>query len=104
VLDPNNNYYEVARTTSDPSGGYKVMFEPPVPGEYTIYATFEGSKAYYGSYAVTYLGVEDAPSATPAPTPTPASVADMYFVPAVAGIIVAIIVVGLLLFLMLRRR
>ncbi|MEM2081940.1 MAG: PQQ-binding-like beta-propeller repeat protein, partial [Candidatus Bathyarchaeia archaeon] len=28
VLDPNNNYYEVARTTSDASGFFKATFEP----------------------------------------------------------------------------
>jgi outer membrane protein assembly factor BamB len=104
VLDPNNNFYEVGRTTSDESGMYKLMFTPEVPGEYTVIASFEGSGAYYGSYAETALGVMEAPAATPEPTPTPASAADLYFVPAVIGIIVAIIVVGLLLFLLLRKR
>ncbi|MGD0406004.1 MAG: hypothetical protein ABSB10_05060 [Candidatus Bathyarchaeia archaeon] len=35
-------------------------------------------------------------------TPTPVSVADMYFVPAIAGLLVAIIVVGAVVILMLR--
>ncbi|MCW4054031.1 MAG: hypothetical protein NWE84_03810, partial [Candidatus Bathyarchaeota archaeon] len=104
VLDPNNNAYEVARTTSDSSGYYGCTFEPEVPGLYKVIATFEGSKAYYGSYAETFINVEEAPEATPVPTPTPESVADLYFVPAVSGIIVAIIVVGALLALLLLRR
>jgi hypothetical protein len=104
VLDPNNNCYEVGRTTSDASGYFGYEFTPAVPGLYKVIASFEGSSAYYGSSAETFITVEDAPAETPAPTPTPASVADMYFVPATVGIVIAIIVVGLLLFLLLRRR
>jgi len=104
VLDPNGNYYEVGTATSDASGFFSCEFTPEVPGKYTIVATFEGSKSYFGSFAETAVFVEDAPAATPEPTPTPASVADMYFVPATIGIIIAIIVVGLLLFVLLRKR
>jgi hypothetical protein len=104
VIDPNNNAYEVGRATSDSSGMYKVMFTPEVPGEYTIIASFAGSGAYYGSYAETALGVEEAPTATPEPTPTPVSVAELYFLPAVSGIIVAIIIVGALLALLLLKK
>ena len=104
VLDPNNNCYEVATTTSDASGFFSAEFEPEVPGKYTIVATFEGSKAYYGSFAETAITVEEAPAATPVPTPEPESVADLYFVPMSIGMIIAIIVVGLVLVLMLRKR
>jgi hypothetical protein len=104
VLDSNNNYYEVGRATSDANGFYSVAFTPQVPGKYTIYANFAGSKAYWGSSAETAINVEEAPAATPAPTPTPIPMSEMYFVPATIGIIIAIIVVGLLLFLLLRKR
>jgi hypothetical protein len=104
VLDPNTNCYEVGRATSDENGMFKLMFTPEVPGEYSVFATFEGSEGYWPSQAETSIGVSEAPAATPAPTPMPASAADLYFVPAVIGIIVAIIVVGLLLFLLLRKR
>ncbi|MCX8152966.1 MAG: hypothetical protein N3E52_00865, partial [Candidatus Bathyarchaeota archaeon] len=40
VLDPNGNYYEVARTTSDANGFYSATFTPPVPGKYTVIARF----------------------------------------------------------------
>jgi hypothetical protein len=103
VLDPNTNSYEVGRTTTDASGFFKLMFEPEVPGEYTVTATFEGSEAYYGSFAETAVGVVE-PEATPVTTPEPASIADMYLLPATIGIIIAIVVVGLIIILMLRRR
>jgi outer membrane protein assembly factor BamB len=105
VLDPNNNYYEVGRATSDASGMFHCAFTPEVPGEYSIIATFEGSDGYWPSFAETAINVEEAPAATPAPTPTPASVADMYFLPVSIGMIVAIIIVlALLVLLLLRKR
>ncbi len=60
VIDPNNNYYEVGRTTSDASGSYKLLFTPEVPGTYTVIAKFEGSESYYGSYAETAIGISEA--------------------------------------------
>jgi hypothetical protein len=104
VLDPNTNFYEVGRATSDASGFYKVAFTPEVPGEYTIIATFEGSDGYWPSHAETAINVEEAPAATPEPTPMPASTADLYLVPGIIGIIVAIAVVGAVIVLMLRKR
>ena len=62
TLDPNNNFYEIGRVTSDASGMYKLLWEPPVPGEYTIIATFEGTNSYYRSYAETAIGITEAPS------------------------------------------
>jgi hypothetical protein len=104
VLDPNGNFYEIDRTTSDITGTFGCAFEPEVPGTYQIIATFAGSASYYGSFATTYITVEEAPAATPEPTPTPAPMTDTYVLGIGAGAIIAIIVVGLLLFLMLRKR
>jgi hypothetical protein len=106
TLDPNGNFYEIGRTTSDSNGNFGYMFTPEVPGEYQILARFEGSRAYGPSYASTYLGVEEAPQASPTPesTPPPPSMADIYLLPATLGIIIAIVAVGLVLVLMLRKR
>ena len=81
TLDPNGNFYEIGRATSSVSGVFGTAFIPQVPGLYKIIATFEGSSSYYGSYAETYINVEEAPSpaqplepesTTPEPTePTP---------------------------------
>jgi len=63
TLDPNNNFYEVGRATSDASGFYSLDWEPPVPGRYTIYATFEGTKSYYRSFSETAILVSEPTSA-----------------------------------------
>ena len=104
TLDPNGNFYEIGRTTSDASGMYSYAFTPEVPGLYTIIATFKGSNSYYGSNAETAINVEEAPQASPTPTPPPPSMADIYLMPATIGIIIAIVVVGLVIILMLRKR
>jgi hypothetical protein len=104
VFDSNNNYYEVGRATSDENGYYSVTFTPPVPGKYTIYAKFDGSDAYYGSSAQTFINVDSAPAETPAPTPTPAPMTDTYVLGIGTAAIIAIVAIGLIIILMLRKR
>ena len=87
VLDANGNYRVVGTTTSDLTGAYKFNWKPDIAGSYTVYVTFAGSEAYYGSVAQSAFFVENEAAATAAPTPTPASMADSYFVPAIAGLI-----------------
>jgi outer membrane protein assembly factor BamB len=101
VIDPNNNCYEVGRTTSDSSGFFKLSFIPEVPGEYTVIASFDGSKAYYGSFAETGINVEEAPAATPEPTSVPQEPVGTYFTVSTILIIIAIAIVAVLL---LRKR
>jgi len=96
--------FERPRATSDASGFFHASFIPEVPGEYTIYASFEGSKAYYASQAETAINVEEPPAETPPPTPTPAPMTDTYILGSTAGIIIAIVVIGLVIILMLRKR
>jgi len=102
VVDPNGNSYEVGRATSDASGFFSYAFTPEVPGKYTVIATFEGSKSYYGSFAQTAINVEEAPQPTPAPTPTPAPMTDTYVLSFGIAMIIAI-VIGFAL-LLLRKR
>jgi hypothetical protein len=104
VMDPNNNPYEVGRATSDSNGYYSVVFTPPVPGKYTVYASFEGSKAYYGSSAETFINVEDAPAETPPPTPTPAPMTDTYVLGIGSAILIAVIIGFVVLILIFRKR
>jgi outer membrane protein assembly factor BamB len=71
TLDPNNNTYEIGRTTTSLSGAYGCAFKPEVTGLYKIIATFEGSDAYYRSYSETYINVGEAPSPGIEPTTEP---------------------------------
>jgi hypothetical protein len=104
VLDANNNLRVVGTTTSNAEGFFSYQWFPDIEGKYTVFATFGGSKAYYGSHAATAFAVDPAPEPTVAPTPSPASVADQYFVPMSAGMIAAIIVAAIAIILVLRRR
>ena len=104
VLDPNDNSYEVGRATTDADGMFNCVFDPPVPGEYKVVASFAGSESYWPSHASTALFVDDAPTPTAAPTPTPAPMTDMYVLGLGGASIIAIVVIGLLLILMLRKR
>jgi hypothetical protein len=105
AVDPNGNFIHIGNATSDITGNYHYTWTPPdVPGTYTIVATFSADNSYYGSSGET-AAVVGSPTTTVSPTPTPTSVADMYFVPAIAGLAV-LIIVGLIVLalLMLRKR
>jgi outer membrane protein assembly factor BamB len=104
VLDPNGNIYDVGTATSDASGTYCCEFTPAVPGLYTVIATFAGSEAYCGSSAETYLKVNNAPAETAPATEPPAPMTDTYVLGLGAASIVAIVAIGLVLILMLRKR
>jgi hypothetical protein len=106
LIDPNGNIVNEPAVTSDASGHYALDYNAnSVAGMYTVIANFVGSNAYYPSYSETSFVVNAAPSATSAPTATPTSVADMYFVPAIAGLFVLIIIVlVVVVLLMLRKR
>ncbi len=105
VLDGNGNYRSIGTTNSDGSGAFRLTWTPDITGDYTVIASFAGSESYYPSSAEAFFTASE-PAATASPQPTqPASMADLYFVPGIIGVIVAIIVVGAVLaILMLRKR
>jgi len=104
VLDSNNNYRSIGTATTDSYGAFTLTWKPDIPGDFKVYARFAGSNGYWPSSAVTSFTVDQA-EPTLAPTEAPQqSLADQYFVPAIAGLFVAIIVVGLVIILVLRKR
>jgi len=104
VVDSNNNYYSIGNATTTSSGTYSLTWTPIVPGSYSVIATFEGTHAYWPSFDQTAFTVMKAPTATAAPTATPTSVADLYFVPSIVGLFVLIIVVAIVLALLMLRK
>ena len=103
VVDANGNYREIGTTTTT-DGFFAFNWKPDIEGAYTVYASFTGSGAYWPSNAITSFNIDPA-AATPAPSEQPIqSAADMYFVPAIAGIIVAIAIGFAITILFLRKR
>ena len=103
VVDANGNFREIGKTTST-DGFFSLNWKPDIAGAYTVYASFGGSESYYPSHAVAAFAVDSAtPSATPTALPTQ-STTDMYFVPAIAGLFVLIIVVAIVLALLMPRK
>ena len=104
VIDANNNFRTIGTVTADSDGFFSFDWKPDIQGKYTLYASFSGSESYWPSHATTAFTMDSAPEPTTAPTPAQLSVTDIYFGPAVAGIIAAIAIVGALILLALRKR
>ncbi len=118
AVDPNGNTIDIGVVTSDNTGMFMKMYQPQIPGEYKIVATFEGSESYWPSFAESALGVvaatsTSAPTATPtaSPSATPSSAptggpgfnglnTESYIAIAAVFIIVAIVAIAVIL----RRR
>jgi hypothetical protein len=104
VMDANGNYRPIGTTTSDTDGYFTYTWKPDISGDFKVYASFDGSESYWPSQATTSFTVDEpAPTATPQPTQGP-SIADTYFLPGIASIIVVIVIIGAAIMLMLRKR
>ena len=103
VLDSNGNSRQIGSTTSDANGMFNFVWTPDITGSFTATASFDGSNAYYPSNAETsFYAIA---STTPIPTTAPIqSVADTYFIPAIVGLFVLIIIVLALVVLSILRK
>ena len=105
AIDPNGNFVPLGNTTCDVNGNFGLSFVPDVPGNYQITADFAGSNSYYPSTSTTFLTVDPAPEATTiAETIQNQSLADQYFIPAIAVVVLAIAIVGAIMIVMLRKQ
>jgi subtilase family serine protease len=105
VIDANGNFRTIGTTTSDSTGNFKLACTPDITGDYTVIASFDGSKAYYGSHTQTSINVANAPSATATSgAPGGTSTVEQWFIPGIIAVIIVIIIVGAVLALMIRRR
>jgi hypothetical protein len=105
AVDANGNYRELGTTTSSSDGVFSLAWTPDIPGEYKVYASFGGSKSYYPAHAETAFIVAEGPDTTTAPTPAPQPlVSETYFVPAIAGIMVVMILGFVVLILAMQRK
>jgi outer membrane protein assembly factor BamB len=107
AIDPNGNFVHIDTVRSDMSGMFKKKWTPDTEGEYTIIATFEGSKSYWASYAETTIGVDPAAAPSgpiePEPTePTEAPLITTEVAILIAAVIVAVAVIAG--FWILRKR
>ena len=103
VLDSNNNYREIGRTTTDSDGFFKLTWKPDIEGEYTVYASFAGSESYYSSHAVSAFAVDPATEAAP-PVELPPDQSGTYIAYATIAIIATIIICMAIAVLILRKR
>ncbi len=104
VVDANGNYRSIGTATSDATGFFSLQWTPDISGKYTVYAQFMGSASYWPSQATTAFVVDEAPEPTAAPTQAPATMVEQYFLPSVAAIIVAIIAIGVVIILLVRKK
>jgi hypothetical protein len=104
VVDSNGNYRTIGTTTSNAYGTYSLTWTPDISGDYTVITTFAGTDSYYSSEAsAAFHASEQAATLTTQPTQTP-SAADLYFIPAIVGVIIAIIVVGAVLAMLVSKK
>jgi len=103
VVDANGNFRNIGTATTDANGFFSFNWKPDIEGKYYVYATFAGSNSYWPSKAETSFNV-DAAAPTATPTPVKDSVADQYFIPAIAGLFVMMIVVIVLVIMLMLRK
>ena len=100
ATDSNGNTVNIGTVTSDISGNYATMWTPPNAAQYTITATFEGSHAYWASYAETSLGVSGQSSSTTQQSTSEFSTVDLVIIVAV----VIAILIGVVNLLAVKKR
>jgi hypothetical protein len=105
VLDSNHNYRQIGTATTNANGMYTLTWTPDIAGNYTVYANFEGTNAYWPSSSTSAFSASSS-AATPAPTATPltglaSNTTVMY---GIVAIIIVIIIIGAVLAILVTRK
>jgi hypothetical protein len=104
VTDSNGNSRSIGTAITDSTGAYNLVWTPDIAGKFTVKATFAGTNGYWPSTATTAFNVDqEHPTTTPAPTPAQ-SMADQFFVPAIAGLFVLVAIIGVVIILLVLRK
>jgi hypothetical protein len=105
VLDSNNNYRAIGTTTTNAEGTFGLTWTPDITGNYTVTAVFGGTGAYYGSSASTVFHA-GSPTATQAPTATPANnlASNTTVEYGIVAIAIIIIIIGAVLSMLVTRK
>ncbi|MHA2345639.1 MAG: outer membrane protein assembly factor BamB family protein, partial [Candidatus Hodarchaeales archaeon] len=101
VIDANGNFRNIGTAVSDIAGKFSLVWEPDIPGQYTVIATFAGSESYGSSFDQTTFYVEEVPQPTPSPEPTPAPQTETYILGSTIAILAGLIIA---IFLLLKRK
>jgi len=94
---------DIGTTTTDSSGFYTQVWQPPTTGQYSIVANFAGTKAYHPSAAQTSLNVSLPNLSAITPSPEPTGISDTNFMVSQAAIMALIALIGVASMLMLRK-
>ena len=104
ALDPNGNTESIGTVITDASGHYALSWTPPVVGLYAITASFKGTNSYWSSSEETSINVIESSATTTATAIPTQSITNQYFIPAVIGIVITIVLVGAVLAILLLRK
>jgi outer membrane protein assembly factor BamB len=103
VLDANNNYRDIGKTTSNSDGFFTFNWKPDIEGQYTVYASFAGSESYWPSHAVTSFAVDPTPTTQAPEYPQPIDNTGLLY-GILGGVIVAIVIGLAAVFLSIRKK
>lgn len=105
AIDPNNNFVNIAKVTSDMSGTFSYVWTPTITGVYKITATFAGDDSYGSSYAQTAAVVVPASAGITFPEQQASSDNTMTILYAAIAIIIAVVIaVAVATLLILRKK
>ncbi len=104
VLDSNGNYRQIGETTTNQNGKYTYTWTPDIPGDYTVYAAFGGTQAYWPSSDTTSFSVGEA-AATSSPYPEiTLPPTEMYILGVGIAMVLAVAIATVAILLSIKKR